>query len=164
MHYTGVIMRVIPTAMLAVVLAQAACRSPTEPAGLRVITEVAPATFRQGTEVVITITVINAGVRPRVFQANLCTGFEVMTPAGQVVGPAGTDCDGSIVAQRLLPGERMVFTTRWAGEGPGETMLTTAPLPPGQYFLRTRIGVINGDFLTSSRHVASKPVAITVTP
>ena len=105
---------------------------------LRLTAVITPAVFRVGERVDVTITLSNHGERTWKFFAKPCPMvFEVLTDAA--VLPAGTQvCTADHwLPWPLLPGQTHVFTYRWAGDANG------APLLPGSYQIRGRVGVEN---------------------
>ena len=148
------------SAVVAVVVAFtfAGCRSPDDPSNLVVTAEVAPSTFRAGTEVAVTLTVTNDGGGSRGIQLNACPDpFLVTTLSGEVVGPGVRTCSLWSQIRELAPGEQYVFALRWNGDRQGAgSSDTNTLLAPGTYLVHALIGAVGGP-------IQSAPVQITVT-
>jgi hypothetical protein len=107
---------------------------------LAVSVSVAQQSFRTGTAVSVSVTVRNQGTAPTAIETNPCPSpFEVMTPAGVLVGPDQPICTAQSVMQTLKPGELYVFTQSWSGTGYRVSPSGPTPLlAPGDYQIRGR--------------------------
>lgn len=133
-------MRYYPFAIL--VLAMVACSKSTAPSrGLETSTNVAPATFRAGDAVNVTVDVTNRSDQPRTIETNPCPDpFVVTNLAGVIVAPSERICSAVSMPRTLAPGEQYVFTQRWSGDARGPTPIAAAViLAPGTYSVRSRL-------------------------
>lgn len=113
----------------------------TEPdRSLQVTTDVAPAAFRAGTAVTVTLTVENAGRQSRTIVDQPCADpFVVTTSAGAQVPPATRVCDLVVRPPRTVaPGERVVLTREWRGDvaGSAPSLGSGTLLAAGDYRLQ----------------------------
>ena len=136
----------------------AGCHSANSPDGLVASASVAPGSFRAGTPVDVTVTVVNEGSRTRTIEINPCPEpFVVTTLSGEVIGPGVRICSAYSQQHELAPGEQYVFELRWSGDRKGGgTPDSNVPLGPGTYLLRAVVTAVGGP-------VESEAVQFTVT-
>jgi len=117
--------------------------------GLVVTTAIAPAEFRAGTAVTVSLTVENVGNRTHSIDPRPCPDpFTVTAAAGTVFASPDRVCDLSVVIpQPLGPGERVVLTREWRGDvgGGGPSIGGGVPLAAGEYRLRGRVQTSDDD-------------------
>lgn len=159
-------MRIHP---LAAVLLLLAC-DPTAPMyDLAVTLTATPASFRAGESVAIEVTVVNHGWRTRYMDSCLnLRPYIILSGDNDVVDYGLLFCSWRPDESgwfELPPGERHVFSTTWNGSAPGDgrsppvcdACSEGSTLPPGQYFVRGRIAIIEGA-------VRSDPVPVEILP
>lgn len=127
--------------IVAASLVLAACSRLTSPTGrFEVTTEVAPASFRVGEVVAVTVTVTNRTDRAQAIETNGCLpSFEVTTANGTVVGPSQRTCSLLSLPRILESGEEFVFTQTWSGDAiRAGADAPPVMLTPGAYLVRGR--------------------------
>ena len=137
-------------AVTAAAFAAVGCGGTTDPdRGLVVTTAIAPAEFRAGTAVTVSLAVENVGNRTRSIDPRPCQDpFTVTTAAGTAFASPNRVCDLSVVIpQPLGPGERVVLTREWRGDvgGGGPSIGGGVPLAAGEYRLRGRVQTSDDD-------------------
>lgn len=137
------------------------CSDPTAPADDLVVTaSVAPSVFEVGESTTVVVSVTNRGTRTRSVRHLCAAPFVVETEERTVVGPGPIYCIAiPSPPTELAPGEEMVMTWSWHGDG--LAAFTTEPdaaLPPGTYLLR-------GSVHASGQEdpVTGPPVAVSIT-
>ena len=126
-------------ALVASLLAAAACRDPVAPPR-DVAVSVAAATdvARWEIPVDITVTITNAGAAVRTVYVGRCQPtFELATRAGSAITPSGTSCLAAPGPRELQPGETLVVRERL-------TVGTHFPVAPGDYDVRARVPTPGG--------------------
>ena len=135
------------------------CGGTTDPdRGLVVTTAIAPAEFRAGAAVTVSLAVENVGNRTRSIDPRPCQDpFTVTTAAGTAFASPNRVCDLSVVIpQPLGPGERAVLTREWRGDvgGGGPSIGNGVPLAAGDYRLRGRVRTTDDDGIHEGSTVA----------
>jgi hypothetical protein len=145
---------------LALLTLSTSCRDPVVPAhGLVVSAVASPATIQASATMNIALSIENTGTETRNLGISGCfPSFEVLNHLAIVVGPGSRVCTADIRPPiPVAPGATYQHTEHWRGESKdaypsGEPIY----LPPGQYFIRPRIQVVEHGW------VYGPPIAVTI--
>lgn len=143
--------------LLSAVLSLGACTDVTGPAGQLEVTVSASAAVASIEEpALIEVSALNRGDEPVLIRMNPCPGpYRVTNSRGRVVAPGPTPCQLIVVTEMLDPGERLVFSSSWAGTTRERVDALPVELPPGRYAVR-------GLVLAEGAEVNSAPIHIAV--
>jgi hypothetical protein len=123
-----------------------------------VTTAIAPAEFRAGAAVTVSLTVENVGNRTHSIDPRPCPDpFTVTAAAGTAFASPDRVCDLSVVIpQPLGPGERVVLTREWRGDvgGGGRASAAGCRSPPATTGLRGRVQTSDDDRVHEGSTVA----------
>ncbi len=155
-------------AFLAAALGPAGCDDALGPArDLLVEASAAPARFRAGEQVTVTVTVTNQGGRVRQIDRDQCGELLTVSPAAAaplVLPPRFCDLIYRAPTE-LGPGERLAIADTWRGDVYSPQQGTTAAAPPGEYVVRAAVYAVRDVDGEGSRvRLAAAPVTVRVLP